>query len=324
MSNTDFPNNAVAAAICGEARPLKIAVVGAGAIGAYYGCRLAHAGHDVRFLLRSDLDAVRQNGFQITAPDLAFRLHTVQAFATTAEIGTSDLVIIALKTTANARFGELLPPLDNGKTIFLTLQNGMGNTEALAQLFGAERVTAGLCFVCVNRVAAGVIENYELGNIRFAEALGAATPRTRALVELFAPTGGDCKTVDSLERALWTKLCWNIPFNGLAIAGGGITTDRILASPPLRELVLGLTREVQAAAAAFGVQISDRHIESQISSAREMGAYKPSSLIDFLAGRPVETEAIWGEPLRRGQSKGVAMGRLECLFALLQHLTNRS
>jgi len=80
-------------------------------------------------------------------------------------------------------------------------------------------------------------------------------------------------------------------------------------------------REVQAAARACGVEISDAHLAAQIPSVAGMGAYKPSSLIDYLAGRPVEVEAIWGEPLRRGEARGVAMGRLSALYSLLRYLT---
>jgi 2-dehydropantoate 2-reductase len=302
---------------------LKIAIIGSGAIGIFYGAALARAGHDVHFLLRGDLAHVRQHGLRITAPvpEFSHHLHPVNAHATTAEIGPCDLVVVALKTTANDQFPALLPPLDApGRTVFITLQNGMGNVEALARLFGASHVLAGLCFVCVSRVAPGVVENYQLGRIQFAEATGPALERTREIAALFNASGAVCKAVDSLERALWFKLCWNIPFNGLAIAGGGITTDLIAASPTLRQLATDLMREVATAAAAYGVAISDEHVLAQVSGLREIGAYIPSSLADYLAGRPVEVEAIWGEPLRRGLARNVQMARLECLYALIKHL----
>ena len=303
---------------------LKIAIVGSGAIGIFYGAALAKAGHDVHFLLRSDFDAVRQRGFRVTTPTDSYDVHPVQAHATTEEIGVCDIVIIALKSTANATLASLLPPLDSPeRTVFITLQNGMGNVELLSRMFGAERVVAGLCFVCVNRVAAGVIENYHLGYVQFAEAAGPARARTHAIAEMFCASGAICKAVDSLARALWSKLCWNIPFNGLAIAGGGITTDLILASPPLRNLAAELMRELVAAAAKEGVEIPERHITAQMDRTAEMGAYRPSSLIDYLDGRPVEVEAIWGEPLRCGQANGVEMGRLACLYGLLCHLCPR-
>jgi 2-dehydropantoate 2-reductase len=128
--------------------------------------------------------------------------------------------------------------------------------------------------------------------------------------------------VDSLERALWLKLCWNIPFNALSILGGGITTDRIIASPPLRELAETLMREVVSAAVAHDVELSEKHIAVQIATVATLGAYKPSSLIDYLAGRPLEVDSIWGEPLRRARAKNIPMPALVCVHALLRHLNS--
>ncbi|MDR2862652.1 MAG: 2-dehydropantoate 2-reductase [Puniceicoccales bacterium] len=302
-------------------RRLKIAIVGAGAVGAFYGCMLARAGHEVHFLLRSDFEVVRRNGYQISAPGVQFHLEAVNAHVGTDDIGPCDLVIIALKTTANALLPALLPPLNDPVrgTVFLTLQNGMGNVETLAGLFASDNVAAGVCFVCINRMASGVIQSYIPGQIQLAAAVGPASPRIHALAALFTEAGLVCKAVDSLERALWFKLCWNIPFNALTILGGGITTDRICASVPLSGLVEGLMREVQAAAAAYDVDIPDKHIETQLGSISALGAYKPSSLIDYLEKRPVEVEAIWGEPLRRGLARDVPMGRLACVYALMKH-----
>ena len=142
------------------------------------------------------------------------------------------------------------------------------------------------------------------------------------LAGVFAAAGVACRAVDSLEEVLWKKLCWNIPFNGLAIAAGGISTDRIAASPALMELATALMEEVRAAAAAHGIAITDAFIASQAASLQGMGAYKPSSLIDYFSGRPVEVDSIWGEPLRRGQAKGLPMGRLAALYALLRYLAD--
>ncbi|MDR1496968.1 MAG: 2-dehydropantoate 2-reductase [Puniceicoccales bacterium] len=304
-------------------KPLKIAVVGAGAIGAFYGSTLARAGHEVHFLLRSNSEAVAENGFFITTPKSSFHCHPVQTHSTTAEIGACDLVIIALKTTANALFPSLLPPLyEQGRTTLLTLQNGMGNVEALAAIFGAENVAAGLCSVCINRSPPCKIDAFELGVIQFAEMTGPARQRTHALAALFEASGTRCKAVDSLNKALWLKLCWNIPFNALAILGGNITTDRIIASPTLRDLAQTLMHEVAAAANANGAEITEKHIATQLATVNTLGAYKPSSLIDHLANRPLEIDSIWGEPLRRARAKNIPTPTLACIHSLLTHLNS--
>jgi 2-dehydropantoate 2-reductase len=175
----------------------------------------------------------------------------------------------------------------------------------------------GLCFVCINRVAPGVIEKYIPGSIRLGEMHGPARDRTRDLAARFSRAGLDCQAVDSLPEILWRKLVWNIPFNGLTIAAGGVTTDIVLARPPLLELTRQLMREVQAGAAAHGIAIPDAFLQKQIDVTLPMGSYKPSSLVDYLAGREIEVEAIWGEPARRSRAAGAPLPRLETLHLLL-------
>ena len=122
----------------------KIAIIGAGAIGCYYGCRLAKAGGDVNFVMRSDLAAVRARGqLRITLPNEEIVVTSPQVYGSPAEIGPCDLVIVALKTTANSVFEDLIRPLLHEKTAILTLQNGLGSDEQLAGLFGADRVLGG-------------------------------------------------------------------------------------------------------------------------------------------------------------------------------------
>ena len=299
---------------------MKIAIVGAGAVGAWYAAKLALAGHETHFVLRSNHDAVKTTGYTLRDHSGEQRLYPVNAHRNAATVGMCDLVIIGLKATANDRFAELLTPLVGPDTTLLTLQNGMGNAEALGELFGIQKVMAGLCFVCLNRTGPGVIENYHPGRVAFGEGQGPARERTWRIADAFADAGVVVEIADSLEEILWKKLCWNIPFNGLAIAGGGITTDRILASPALTTTAGALMREIQTAARARGFHIPNSFLEHQFTVTREMDAYKPSSLIDYLAGRPVEVDAIWGYPLRRALAAGVAMPELTRLHATLMQL----
>jgi 2-dehydropantoate 2-reductase len=208
--------------------------------------------------------------------------------------------------------------------LVVTLQNGMGNVEALAKLLPAERILAGLCFVCINRIAPAVIDTTLAGYVRMAAAVGPINPAVERCVEIFADAGVDCQAEASLEAVLWKKLCWNIPFNGLSIAAGGITTDLILADPALNERAYLLMKEVQAAAVARGHGFEDAHIKRQFVVTVGMGPYRPSSLIDFMEGRDVEVEGIWGEPLRRGLAAGVPMPQTQRLVEDIKaHLAAR-
>ena len=299
----------------------KIAVIGAGAVGCYYGGLLAHLGRDVRFLMRSDLETVRRNGLTIKARGETVKLPSVRAFATSVEIGVSELVIVALKATANAALDELLPPLIGPQTVLLTLQNGLGNEEYLAQRWGAERVLGALCFVCLNRTAPGVVEHYDHGTLSIGEFRRPSAERTRNVAEAFHAAGIETLVVENLLTERWRKLLWNIPFNGLSIAGGGITVADVLVDERLRWLARHLMEETLDAARRLGHEIPDSFADFQIERSHSMGPYKPSSLLDWQAGRPVEVEAIWGEAWRQGVAAGASMGRLETLYRLLQVLT---
>jgi 2-dehydropantoate 2-reductase len=290
----------------------KIVVVGSGAVGIYYGARLAAAGEDVCFLLRSDFDHVREHGLKVESVDGDFLLEDVQCEKLTSNIGEVDLVIVAWKATANHLAEEVVSPLIGEGTRLLVLQNGLGNCEYYADLFGAHRVYGGLCFVCINRVAPGHVQHTASGLIRAGAHVGSDCPE--GWVEVFNDVGFPFEWVESLEKAQWMKLVWNIPFNGLAIAEGGVDTAQLLGELDLEDEARALMREVIACAAAFGHQIDESFIDHQIAITLPMKAYKPSSMIDFVDGRPVEVEAIWGEPLRRAREKGVAVPRLEILY----------
>jgi 2-dehydropantoate 2-reductase len=134
----------------------------------------------------------------------------------------------------------------------------------------------------------------------------------------FKAAGIPAEAVADLATAQWQKLVWNVPFNGLAIAAGGVTTDVLLANPETEAEMRGLMAEVVAAARALGLPLTDDLIDFNIERTRPMGPYRPSSMIDYLAGQEVEIEPIWQEPLRRARQAGVPMPRLERLVAQIK------
>jgi 2-dehydropantoate 2-reductase len=317
---------------------MKIGVVGCGALGSFYGAKLFAAGGDVHFLLRSDYEVVRRVGVRIQSIHGDF--HVRPKCAREAEaIGGCDIVLIGLKTTANAEFGRLLPPLVGPDTAIITLQNGLGNEETLAGLFGPRQVLGGLCFVCLNRIAPGVIQHTAHGNVILGEYQRPAELRTRHVAELFRHAGIACDVTDNLEKAHWEKLLWNVPFNGLGVAGVAgyevvvkgelpaelelgscLSTDLLLGDPRWVELVRELMREVIDVAARLGLDIPESVIEDRIERTRRMGAYKASTLIDFERGQALEVESLFLAPLGRARAAGVNTPRLAALCRVLAAL----
>jgi len=319
---------------------MKIAVIGCGAVGSYYGAMLSRAGYDVHFLLRSDYDVVRQRGVTVhsIAGDFNARPHAAR---TTGEIGPSDVLLIGLKTTANDQFAKLLPPLVSKHTAIVTLQNGLGNEEALAKLFPVEQILGGLCFVGLNRTAPGTIHHLGEGMILLGEFQRWPEPRTHDIASMFRHAGVVCKVTDHLVRARWEKLVWNISFNGLGVAsaagydtlvepasefhvpsspGRCLTSGELLDRGEWELLVRELMLETIAAANALGHTLETSLADRMIERTRPLGAYKASTVLDFELGRPLELESLFLEPLRQAQTAGVATPRLAMLCRVLTQL----
>ena len=298
----------------------SVAILGSGAIGLYYGGRLAAAGEDVRFLVRGDFESISQHGLEVKSIHGDFDLPAPKIYQTPAEIGPVDLVIVAWKTTSNSRLVALLPPLLHERTQVLTLQNGLGNCESLAEIVGPERVLGGLCFVCINRVAPGQIAHSGGGRVSLGEWQSGEPGRAGELARRFQLAKIEGVATRNLQKSQWEKLIWNIPFNGLSVAEGGVTTDVLLAAPATESLIREVMQEVINAAHAQGLDLEEALIDSNIERTRPMGAYRTSSMIDFVEGREVEVTPIWEEPLRRAQQLGIAMPQTE---RLLQRIRTR-
>lgn len=315
---------------------MKIAIVGCGALGSFYGAKLCRAGHETHFLLRTDYDAVARQGVRIESVDGDFAVEPFCAQAPE-QIGPCDVVLIGLKTTANGEFKRLLPPLANAQTLIVTLQNGLGNEERLEAVFGPDNILCGLCFVCLNRMEPGLIRHTAHGRIVLGEYRRPPMDRTRRLAATFQTAFIPCAIADNLEQAHWEKLVWNIPFNGLGVAGmagyqavitgepgpepvprGSLPTDILLADPNWAGLVRELMDEVVATARALGYPLNPKLADINIANTRQMASYKASTLIDFERGRPLELESLFFEPLRRAQQAGVPAPRLAALCATLK------
>lgn len=301
---------------------MKIAIIGAGALGLYYGALLQKSGQDVHFLLRRDFDAVTSRGLKVFSINGDFNLPQVKGYRSAAEVGPVDLVLVGLKTFANQQLGELIAPLLHAATQILTLQNGLGNEEALAELFGDQRVIGGVAFLCSNRGEPGEVHHLGAGRIIIGEYQPCDPQRLELLAALFAAAGVECRTSNDLKRARWEKLVWNIPFNGLC-ALLHQSVDRLLTVAACRELVRGLMLEVITAANAQGLTkpIPDSYADNMLEFTDNMGVYKPSMQIDREEGRQLEIEAIFRKPLSYGLRQGVAMPQVAMLATLLEQAT---
>jgi len=317
---------------------MKVAIVGCGAVGSFYGARLCRAGHEVHCLLRSDYGTVERQGLEIRSVEGDFKVKPIAA-REPAGIGQADVILIALKTTANAILPEVLPPLVGPSTLVVSLENGLGDEEQVADVVGGDCVLGGLCFVCLNRIAPGVVSHTAHGLIVLGEHERRPSLRTEALAGQLRGAGVPCRVTQDLALAHWEKLVWNIPFNGLGVAGAAgleavqrghwppgsplgpvMPTDRLLADFRWEVLVRELMDEVVAGARAQGHLIDPAFAREQMERTRVMGSYRASTLLDYEQGKPLEVESMFLEPLRRAQRAGAATPRLAALCRVLEAL----
>lgn len=317
---------------------MKIAVVGCGALGSYYGAKLCRDGHEVHFLLRSDYETVKKNGVQIFSVDGNFVVRPHCALKPE-EIGQCDLVLIGIKTTGNEQLKKFLPPLTGEKTMVLTMQNGLGNEELIAGIVGQEKVLGGLCYVCLNRLAPGEIHHFSGGYVVMGEFKRFPGERTHNLADMIRHTGIQCQVIENLERAHWEKLVWNIPFNGLGVAAcagyeamvdssieirkksGCLPTNKLLADPRWERLAREIMLEIIACAEAAGMPVPMSLAEKQMAFTRKLGCYRASTLMDFDRGLPLELDSLFVKPLERAHQLGVRVPFMERLCDVLKKLS---
>jgi 2-dehydropantoate 2-reductase len=302
-----------------------IAVIGAGAVGQYYGARLIQHGHRVHLLTRTDCAHIRQAGIQVQSRDGDFSLPSekINVHDHPRQMPKADLVVVTLKTTANHHLDELVRPVLKDDSVILTLQNGLGNEDHLSKLFGEQRVMGGMAFVCINRTGPGQISHTDHGLIRIGEPSGGVSERARRIAEIFSASGVPCSVLENLSYGRWDKLVWNVPFNGLG-AALGMTTDQLIESSHGLSLVRRLMEEVVGVCRSKNLKMELSVTEEKIRHTQTMGAYKTSMQIDRELGRPMEVEAVIGRPLAEAKKSGVSTPYMEMLYEILSLMNESS
>ena len=295
-------------------------VLGTGAVGSFYGARLAAAGHPVRFLGRGDVATIRRSGLRVTGHGGDVTVPEVAAFDDPAEVPPSDVVLVAVKATLPNPAIDLLPRVAGGATAVVSLQNGLGIEDDLEDAAGTRPLAGGLCFLAANRVAAGHVEHLLGGTVT----LAAHRPEHRMAVEPvaadLAAAGVEAIVADDLVGARWRKLVWNVPFNPLTTLLGRTPTE-LLSSSDGEVLVRTVMDEVVAAAEALGHHVSSGYLDGLVAITRTFPPYRTSMGLDVAAGRPTEVEVILGRPVAAGTAAGVPMPVATTLLRQLRLVT---
>ncbi len=293
-------------------------VIGTGAIGGFYGSRLARSGKEVHFLLHSDYEYVKEHGLQIDSCDGDFHLDKVNAYSSTAYMPVCDVVLVCLKTTHNQLLPTLLPPLLHEHSIVLLIQNGIGVEEDLQAAMPGIQTAAGLAFICSAKSGPGRINHQCYGSINIGNYSCRDEKRLHRVVTDFREAGILTNEVEYNE-ARWKKAVWNMPFNGMSVALRA-RTDQLLG-PDTESLIREQMLEVIEAAQHLGVKnIDATFADKMIANTRAMVPYFPSMRLDYDHGRPMEINYLYTRPISIARKAGFAMPKLEMLEKELRFL----
>ncbi|HEX9787149.1 MAG TPA: 2-dehydropantoate 2-reductase, partial [Candidatus Binatia bacterium] len=303
---------------------MRIAVMGSGAVGGYFGAKLAAAGHELVFLARGEhLEAMRRSGLQIDSP--SGNLHVQRAiFTDAAEAATAvDLVLFCVKSYDTETAAKALAPLIGDGTLILSLQNGVDNAAKLATLWGEPRTFAGVVYIGAQLHAPGVIRHSNGGKIIFGRFGGATGAAAELIEQTLSAAGITCAISANIQAVQWAKLLWNAPFCAISCLTGA-TAKQIVESEILTQLAVDCMVEVQAAARTRGVNLARILFDETIAFSRGLGAFKPSMLQDLEARKPLEYEAFNGVVVKLLRQAGETAPVNQSFYALLQQLDKKN
>ena len=301
---------------------MRYGVIGMGAIGGYYGAKLAHAGKEVHFLSHSDFEWVKTHGLQVDSCDGDFSLKQVNAYGNAADMPKCDIVLIGLKTVNNHLLKELLPPLLKEDTLVVMIQNGIGVEEDMQKEFPDVQLAAGLAFICSAKTQPGRVNHQCYGYINIGNYSCKHHEQIDTVVNDFRNAGVDANEVEYLE-ARWKKAVWNMPFNGMTVALN-TQTNILLQNPSTLQLIKDQMIEVVEAAQACGVtRIDEAFADKMIDNTIHMTPYSPSMKLDFDFGRPMEIDYLYTRPIEEARKAGYRMRKLEMLEQELRFIESR-
>lgn len=305
-----------------KVKRMRIAVIGAGAVGGYFGARLAASGQDVAFIARGKhLEAMCRDGLKVKS--LQGDLHIQSLFTSNPEeVGLVDLILFSVKSYNTEEAGKTLGPLVGKKTIILSLQNGIDNPDKIAVLWGKKRTLAGVVYIGARVSAPGAIEHSAAGRIVLGELDGEVSDVTKAIQQIFSSAQIPCTISAEVRKIMWEKLVWNTPFCAIACLTRA-TVKEILESDSLRKLATGCMEEVREAAKWEGFDLSPSIVEETLRLSEGLGDFKPSMFQDLEAGKPLEHKAFNGVVVDLLRQAGKEAPINEIFYGALKFLDKR-
>jgi 2-dehydropantoate 2-reductase len=299
---------------------MRIACMAAGAVGGYFGARLAAAGHDVTFIARgAHLAAIRRDGLKVES--VLGDLHLPQAKATPdpAEVGAVDIVLFAVKLWDTEAAAEMARPLVGANTRVITVQNGVDSVERLAPILGADKVAGGLAYIATVVKAPGVVsQTSQFAQLRCGRVDGAPDAQLTALAKAAQAAGVDIAVSEAVDVDRWKKFVFLV-----ALAGATGATRKsmgpIFADADTRQLFIDLMQEAIAVARARAVPLPEDFLQDRIAFAATVPAGMKASLLhDLEAGNRLELDWLAGKVVALGRELGVPTPANDAIYKVLK------
>ena len=298
---------------------MTYAIIGTGAIGGYYGAKLARSGKEVHFLLHRDYDYVKNHGLQVDSCDGSFHLDCVNAYNDARQMPKVDVVLVGLKSTNEHLLKTLLPPLLTEKTVVVLIQNGIGLEPDVQTWFPHLQLVAGLAFICSAKTEPGRVSHQCYGSINLGNYSCKDEKCFERILADFIEAGVDAHSVEYHE-ARWKKAVWNMPFNGMTVALH-TQTDILLKHPSTRQLIIDQMMEVVGAARALGIHgVDEAFVDKMIDMTDHMVPYSPSMRLDYDYHRPMAIDYLYTRPIAEARQAGYHMAKLEMLEQQLRFI----
>jgi 2-dehydropantoate 2-reductase len=299
---------------------MRIAVMGAGAVGAYFGAKLAAAGHDIAFIARGQhLGAIKRQGLRIISPNGNLHIRSGVFSANPTDAGIVDMILFCVKSYDTETAAAALGPMIGDHTTILSLQNGVDNPEKIACKWGQRRTLAGVVYIAGQISDPGVMLHSGGGKIIFGQLDGGANEMTNSVAQTLVGADIASEVSRDIQKVQWTKLLWNAPFCAISCLVRA-NMKQIVESENLIELALDCMTEVQAAALTCGVKLSDDLVDQTIAFSKSLGEFKPSMLQDLEARKPLEYEALNGIVVKLLGQAGQPAPINQTFHAMLRYL----
>ncbi|MFP4142566.1 MAG: ketopantoate reductase family protein [Thermoplasmata archaeon] len=298
---------------------MKICVMGAGAVGGYFGGKLALNGNDVSFIARGDhLEVLKKDGLKVESTVHEDFQISVKATDDPGEIGTVDLVLFTVKAYDTEQAGEQIRPLIGSDTTILSLQNGIDNEKILSEMYGEEKVVGGVAYILSRLKESGIIHHESLGRIEIGELDGEVSERLNNIKKIFEDSGIGCSITTDITKVLWRKLAFNCGLNAITALTES-SLDVILNIKESREVFRSSIKEALKVGIASGVEMDeDKIIEELMEISNEAGPMKSSMFYDRKKGKELELDPINGKIIEMGNDLGIETPVNKTLYGCLR------